>query len=250
MLNLMQLIWSLSSPSLLDNPIHCQDHLALIQHLKLVQWLIFPYINVELSLHEQLKYLSAAAHVAYVFFTHENMRSSYIPATLYRDIQIMVKNAYFCVAKAKYETPNRKFFLILLGTDRLEWMFGFICAENGYNVNVSTYSLSNRTSGAVECHAILSKHPEWDRGPCRLWLQGISNAGGIEQKVDHINPASWRGNIYVANVQLAPAWRAGHYLVKNDDDLREFCLAQKFNDLECQMGADLCQGPASDSEAP
>ena len=165
MFNLMQLIWTLSPPSPMDNPIHHQDWTALNQHSKLIQWLIHPYINIELTLHEQLKYLSATAHMAYVFFMHENARSSYIPSTLYQDIQIMVKNAYFCVAKTKHDNPEGKFFLILLGTDQLEWLFGFIHTENGYNINVSTYSLSNHTSGAVECHAILSKHPEWDRGP-------------------------------------------------------------------------------------
>ncbi len=125
---------------------------------------------------------------------HNNACSSYIPATLYHDIQIIVKNAYFCIAKAKCDNPKGKFFLVLLGTDQLEWLFGFIHAENGYNVNVSAYSLSNHISGAVECHGILSKHPEWDQGPHRLRLQGISDGAGIEQKADHINPASWNGD--------------------------------------------------------
>ena len=122
MYNLMQLIWLLSPPSPKDSPIHHQDHIALNQHSKLLQWLIHPYINVKLSLHEQLKYLSAAAHVAYAFFMHNNVHSSYIPATLYQDIQIMVKNAYFCVAKAKCDNLGGKFFLILLGTNWLEWL--------------------------------------------------------------------------------------------------------------------------------
>ncbi len=128
MFNLMQLIfiWTLSPPSPLDNPIHCQDRTTLNQHSKLLQWLIHPYINVELSLHEQLKYLSATAHVVYVFFMHKNTHSSYIPSMLYHDIQIMAKNAYFCVVKTKCDNPTGKFFLTLLGTNQLEWLFGFI----------------------------------------------------------------------------------------------------------------------------
>ena len=47
---------------------------------------------------------------------------TYIPTTLYWDIQIMIKNAYFCIAKAKCDDPGRKFFLILLGTNQLEWL--------------------------------------------------------------------------------------------------------------------------------
>ena len=85
MYNLMQLIWLLSPPMPMDNPINCQGHIALNQHSKLLQGLILLYINNELSLHDPLKYLSAAAHVAYIFFTHNNACSSYIPTTLYHN---------------------------------------------------------------------------------------------------------------------------------------------------------------------
>src|SRR5258705_2588397 len=232
MLNLMHLIWSLQCPSTGDLPIQHEGHIALNQHSKFLKWLILPYINIELSLYEQLKSLSAAAHFGYVLYTHKNAWSLFIPATLYQDIQIMVKNTFFCVAKTKQDDPNGKFFLILLGTDRLEWIFGFIHAENGYNVNVSTYTLSNHISGAVECHGILSEHPGWDHGPCHLRLQGIAKASSIEQKVDHINPASWKGDIQVANVQLVSAWKAGQYLFETDEDLSQFNPAQKFKDPE------------------
>jgi len=90
------------------------------------------------------------------------MCSSYLPSPLYCDIQIMVKNVFFCVAKAKQDNPNSEFFIILLGTDRLEWIFGLIWSQNRSDMNVSTYSLSSRASGAVECHSILSQWPEWD----------------------------------------------------------------------------------------
>ncbi|KAF8330036.1 uncharacterized protein EI90DRAFT_2996770 [Cantharellus anzutake] len=239
MLNLMDMIWRLPSPPPTFLPIQHKSRIALNHLSKILQWLILPYINIGLSLYEQLKYLSAAAHLSYIFYTHKNTRSSFLPAALYRDIQIMVKNVFFCVAKAKRDKPNGNFYIILLGTDRLEWMFGFTRAENGYNVNFGTYSLSNRISGAVECHAILSEHPEWDRGPRRLRLRGFTDAGGIEQKVDHINPASWKGNVQVASVQLVSAWKAGRYLVENDKDLTEFDPAQKLNELESQRGPDL-----------
>ena len=117
MLNLMQSIWTLSPPLFINNPIHHQDHIALNQHSKLLQWLIHPYISIELNLHEQLKYLSAVMHVVYVFSMHENAQSSYIPAMLYWDIQIMIKNAYFYVVKMNCDNPEGKFFLTLLGAN-------------------------------------------------------------------------------------------------------------------------------------
>ena len=121
----------------------------------------------------------------------------------------MVKNAFFCIAKTKHDNPNGEFFLILLGTDRLESIFGLIRSQNGSDVNVSTYSLSSWMSGTVECHSILSQRPEWDHGPCQLWLQGLSVVTGIEQKVDHLNPASWKGDVQVSGVQLMLAWKSG-----------------------------------------
>ena len=101
MLNLMQLIWNLPLPLPTNKPIFCENHIALNCHSKLLRYLILPYINPELSLFEQLKFLSASTHLAYILFTHENACNSFLPMPLYCDIQIMVKNALFCVAKAK-----------------------------------------------------------------------------------------------------------------------------------------------------
>jgi hypothetical protein len=36
---------------------------------------------------------------------------------------IMIKNAYFCVAKTKADNPNGNFWVVLLGTDRLEVLY-------------------------------------------------------------------------------------------------------------------------------
>ncbi len=101
MLNLMQLIWSLPPPLPTDKPNFRETHTALNQHAKLLRYLILPYINIDLSLFKQLKFLSAAAHLMYILYTHQNMHSSYLPSPLYHDIQIMVKNVFFCVTKAK-----------------------------------------------------------------------------------------------------------------------------------------------------
>jgi hypothetical protein len=38
----------------------------------------------------------------------------------FKDIILLIKNAYFCVAKARICMPGSKFNIILNGTDRLE----------------------------------------------------------------------------------------------------------------------------------
>src|SRR5260221_7530131 len=70
MFNLMQLIWSLPPPLATNNPIHYETHIALNQYSKLLCYLILPYINVDMNLHEQLKSLSAVALSWYASSAH------------------------------------------------------------------------------------------------------------------------------------------------------------------------------------
>ena len=82
MLNLMQLIWSLPPPLPTDKPIFYETRIALNQHSKLLKYLILPYLNTKLSLFEQLKFLSAAARLAYILFTHQDAQASFLPMPL------------------------------------------------------------------------------------------------------------------------------------------------------------------------
>jgi hypothetical protein len=54
---------------------------------------------------------------------------------LYTDIMIIIKNIFFCVAKTKVDDPLGKFWLILLGTDRLEQLFGILRTMVGNDAN-------------------------------------------------------------------------------------------------------------------
>src|SRR5258708_5660227 len=157
---LLELSEVIELPEVFSSMKKCLLHSALRLGDPLLELLELRFVS--LSSETSRSFGTTQHFLMYVFFMHNNACSSYIPTTLYHNIQIIVKNAYFCVAKAKCNNPKGKFFLILLGTDQLEWLFGFIRAENGYNVNVSTYSLSNHISGVVECHGILSKHLDWD----------------------------------------------------------------------------------------
>ena len=111
MFNLMQLIWSLPPPLATDKPIFHKAHSALNQHSKLLWYLILPYINVDMNLHEQLKYLSTAAHLAYLFFTHHNAQSAFLPFPLLR-----------------YPDYGEK-CLLLHGEDKMRWPWGWILLD-------------------------------------------------------------------------------------------------------------------------
>ncbi|KAJ8517282.1 hypothetical protein ONZ45_g5524 [Pleurotus djamor] len=177
--------------------------------------LTMPYTCIDLSLKDQLVHLSAAAHILLALLREDNAGSLLMPIQLYTDIMIMIKNAYFCVAKTQVDNPKGKFWLVLLGTDRLEVLFGILRTMVGNDANLDVLQLVLRLTGTTEVSTILAKHPEWDRSPRRLQLPALSRENlQVHQGVDHINPASWRGDVHVADVVLDSCWTLGRDLVK------------------------------------
>jgi hypothetical protein len=171
-----------------------------------------PYVSVELNLDEQLIHLSAAAHMAFFLYRHCSARTQFMPTQSYVDIMLMVKNVFYCVAKAKVDTPHGNFYLILLGTDRLETFFGLIRTAVGTDANVDVLQLGSRASGLTEVALILAEHPEWDLGPRRLTLPRVTEGmqdGEITSKFDHIALKDWHGDATVARVNLHSCWLLG-----------------------------------------
>ena len=62
----------------------------------------------------------------------------------------MIKNVYFCVAKAKVDDPNGNFYVLLLGTDRLEELFGILRTMIGNDTNLDVYQLASRLTGTTQ----------------------------------------------------------------------------------------------------
>lgn len=74
---------------------------------------------------------------------------------------IIIKNVYFCVAKAKVDDPLGKFFLVLLGTDRLEELFGILTTMIGNDANCDILQMLDRVRGTTEVATILTKYPHY-----------------------------------------------------------------------------------------
>ena len=134
------------------------------------QNLIMPYICVDLNLDEQLVHLSTIVHMVFYFYTNSGSKTYFMPSQSYVDIMIMIKDVYFCIAKFKKDNPNGKFFIILLGTNRLEGFFGLIRMAVGTDCNVDILQLGSWASGLTEVAVILALHPEWDCSPRQLTL--------------------------------------------------------------------------------
>ena len=127
--DLLSHIWALPSLNSEDSsarPGFTETWEALRTLGKVFMNILLPYVCVELSLSEQLTLLSTAAHMLLAMAHEDKAGTKLMPSQLYIDIMIMIKNTYFCVAKAKVDDPIGKFFLILLGTDRLEDIFGIL----------------------------------------------------------------------------------------------------------------------------
>ncbi|TEB18295.1 hypothetical protein FA13DRAFT_1649397, partial [Coprinellus micaceus] len=171
---------------------------------KLFRRLVTAYLCVELSLSEQLVHLSAAAHLAFVLYKVAG--KSFLPTLLYVDIILMIKNVFFSVAKAKSDNPNGVFFIVLLGTDRLEIHFGILRTVVGNDCNLDILQIADRTSGVHDVADILAGHPEWDQGT----KQEIPNSA------DHLSPKHLLGDYNVQNVTLLTCWRKGRAMAEEE----------------------------------
>lgn len=207
--SLLREIWALPPANPEATPIFIQARKALKVFGEFARHLITPYIDLDMSLGDQLESLSAAAHLLLHLYTIQDTRRRFLPTQCYTDIMIMVKNAFFCVAKIKVDNPTGKFHLIQMGTDREEKFFGLIRTAAGTDANVDIMQLGSRASGLTEVAAILALHPEWDKSPRRLNLSPLASQGAIDNKSDHLNPVSWRGSLGVANVNLHTCWLRG-----------------------------------------
>lgn len=209
--------------------------------------IMMPYICIDLSLSEQLVHLSAAAHLLLALFAEDHVGTGLMPTQLYVDIMIMIKNVYFCVAKAKVDDADGNFWIILLGTDRLETLYGILRTMVGNDANLDLLQLSLRLTGTTEVSTILAKYPQWDRAPRRLKLPALSKDGlVIHMHADHINPASWRGNTEVSHVVLQTCWKLGRLRVEEDfpslADILHAATESSF-DILSPLGKDLITTP-------
>jgi hypothetical protein len=215
--SLLKEIWSLPPPSASCDPAFALARRALNIYGEFAQHLMLPYVCIDQNLDEQLIHLSAAAHLAFLLYRHNSASTRFMPRQSYIDIVLMIKNVYFCVAKMKVDNPTTNFYLISLGTDRLETFFGLIRTAVGTDANVDMLQLGSRASGLTEVAAILAEHPEWDYGTRRMSLAVFSKeTREFTSKADHINPRDWRGNVSVASVNLHTCWLLGR---KRAEDL-------------------------------
>ena len=155
-------VWSLPNPPTDSLPRFNQARKCFQVLGALFHHILIPYIWVDLSLLEQLEHLSAVGHFLLGLFTEDEVTTKLMPMQLYVDIMIMIKNVYFCVAKTKVDDPDGNFWIILLGTDFLEVLYGILHTMVGNDANLDLLQLDLRLTGTTEVSTILAKYPHWD----------------------------------------------------------------------------------------
>ncbi|KZW01881.1 hypothetical protein EXIGLDRAFT_590650, partial [Exidia glandulosa HHB12029] len=237
MYSLLRALWTLPDAPATAKPTFAQARNALKTFGKLGYYLVAPYVQVNLSLAEQLEYLSTAAHLAIALFTSNDTRTNFMPASLFLDIMHMVKNAYFCVAKTKAADPDGEFWLVLLGTDRLEDAFGILRTIVGNDANADALQVGTRLSNASQVANIFAAKPEWDRTPRRLKIPAMDDSGEMSRDIDHITPRTWRGDMSVRPVVPHTCWRLGR--VRAEREFAHHSVASHLSRVDETLGADM-----------
>ncbi|KAG8740191.1 hypothetical protein FRC10_004630 [Ceratobasidium sp. 414] len=176
-----------------------------------------PQTIPSLSLPQQVACMAKCAFLLFMIFRSD--KTGFISSQLYYDIQASVKNAMFCIAKTKLLNSSLPFYLLQLGDDRLEGMFG-IYRTSTNNRNLDLLQMSERASAVQEVDKVFAENPSYDRKPYRLSLEGVSG-------VDHLNPASWRGDVCVGNFVLRSAWVEGR--TRAEEVLRQARMVPDFD---------------------
>ncbi|KAG9089573.1 hypothetical protein FRC06_001483, partial [Ceratobasidium sp. 370] len=158
-----------------------------------------PHTTPSMSLSQQVADIAKCGFLLFAIFRVD--WTHFISSQLYYDIQASVKNAVFCIAKTKVLDLTRRFYLLQLGDDRLEGLFGIYRTLSG-DRNLDILQLAERSGAVQQVTDILTQYPESDRKPYRISLEGASG-------IDHLNPAGWIGNVCVGNVNLQKSWEEG-----------------------------------------
>ncbi|KAG2044115.1 hypothetical protein BDR03DRAFT_977769 [Suillus americanus] len=168
-IKLMQAIvtFSKSQQASIDNSFSTDiDLRADLMSIKLLsdimESILLLFININLSLTEQVQYLSRYAHLSFAIF--RSHRRAFMPYQLYYNTHTMVKNLVFCIWKQQILDPGEKFFVGDSGDDHLELHFGRTQMIGGHNSGCSYSQVLDRLGAAKDIDSVFKRHPDLDPG--------------------------------------------------------------------------------------
>ncbi|KIK31977.1 hypothetical protein CY34DRAFT_102431 [Suillus luteus UH-Slu-Lm8-n1] len=140
----------------------CADMSAITSLSAILESLLLPFIDITLSLQQQVSYLSCYAHLTFTFF--HLYRSTFMPHVLYYNSQTMAKNACFCIAKQQRLDGSQRFWLIQTGDDRLEKLFGITRMRGQHNSAMNYSQALDCISATKDIDTVFKKHSDLKSG--------------------------------------------------------------------------------------
>ena len=166
---------------------------------KVLNHFLQPFINVKMTLSQQLKELSTYSHL--ITAMYQKHKLSFLTGALLADSQAIVKHIYFTATRLQILDSNIPYYILFEGTDRLEGLFSNVRTQD-HAPNFDILQLSYKLSIATEITGIFERHPDLDRGHIRRNLVDVHG-------VDHINPKSWMGDVKVGNTDIRHEYISG-----------------------------------------
>ncbi|KAJ7830221.1 hypothetical protein B0H14DRAFT_2307278, partial [Mycena olivaceomarginata] len=151
------------------------------------------------SLSQQIRSLATYAHLCTAMYLKH--QTNFLTNPLFADSQLIVRCIIITTARLQIINPQLKFYIILDGTDRLEGVFCDARTMN-HSSNFDIEQFVQKLAIRALINATFQRNPDLDRGHRKLKLSGALG-------IDHINPASWKGNVVVGNVDIPCEYALG-----------------------------------------
>ncbi|KAJ6526383.1 hypothetical protein B0H19DRAFT_970619 [Mycena capillaripes] len=196
---LVQEMYTLRDLPMPENPSEGKTRHAINVYAEFMGYLIFPFIDVDQSLSQQIRSLATYAHLCTAMYLKH--QTNFLTNPLFADSQLIVRCIIITTARLQIINPQLKFYIILDGTDRLE---GIFCDARtiDHASNFSIEQLVQKLATGALINATLQRNPDLDRGHRKLKFTGVLG-------IDHINPTSWKGNVVVGNVDIPHEYELG-----------------------------------------
>ncbi|KAF7312848.1 hypothetical protein MKEN_00968800 [Mycena kentingensis (nom. inval.)] len=180
------------------NPTEAAQFEALCLFGRVLQALLDPLTDTSLSLQEQMTSFMKFSYMLAALYLQNN--TSFVPNQLYGDLQAMIKNSIFMVAKTKAFNPALRVFTCLLGDDVLETFFGVVRMIAGHDPNTGLADFCRYSSSATHIQTIFERRPELKRTGTRLDYARMGH-------VDHLRPSHWKRDLSAGSCDLGACSR-------------------------------------------
>lgn len=177
-----------------EDPSSIQKCQELVYICESFQMFVDCFWDYSLDIKDRLTKLSTFAHV--ILFIYRKNSNNFLPSVLHFDLMSFVVAAFTLVNMHQKYFPTNKFYLFLLGDDRLELLFSNIRTIQ-HGLSLDCIQLQDRIESALTIEKVFLKYSDW-RSTSRRISEG-----------DYINAEMISGSCDVRSLSLTLLWTKG-----------------------------------------